>query len=269
MNPDFSFTQSDFRFLVRTIKKAGKTALTIQRSEFQVNRKSDTSIVTRADTETQDYIINRLTKRFPGINLIHEENFDSSVNSMSPDTLSAIIDPIDGTAMFSMHLPFWCVSLGIFAGYRPLYGFVYSPGCGMFFHNDNNFAFCNGRMVTAEKNVPLERETNIFCATEVPREYILSTPGKIRNLGSTALHASLLSDNRRNRTIAFLGSGFLWDWAGAIPVLLKSGCSLRYLTGREVDFAEVAANGYRFPEIMMAYSHEDLSIVRGFFGGKR
>jgi fructose-1,6-bisphosphatase/inositol monophosphatase family enzyme len=216
MNPDFSFSRSDLRFLAGTVRRAGNRALAIQRGGFQVNRKSDTSIVTRADTETQDYIISSLSKRFPGINLIHEENFDSSVNSMNPDTLSAIIDPIDGTAMFSMHLPFWCVSLGIFAGYRPLYGFVYSPGCGMFFHNDDKGAFCNDRLVTADKNVPLERETNIFCATEVPREYILSTPGKIRNLGSTALHASLLSDNRRNRTIAFLGTDSS-GLGGAIP----------------------------------------------------
>ena len=133
--------------------------------------------------------------------------------------MSAIIDPIDGTAMFSMHLPEWCVSVGIFRGYTPVYGFVYSPGFDMLFYNDDSNAYLNGRPLKADRNISVDNETNIFSASEVSNRFIVDFPGKIRNLGSTALHACLAADNARNRTLAFIGKSNIWDWAGAVPGL--------------------------------------------------
>ena len=255
----------DIRFLVSIVRKAGKKAQAIQKKGFEITRKKDTSIVTRADTEVQDFLIRRISSRFPGINLIHEENFDRSVTNIEKDTLSAIIDPVDGTAMFSMYLPFWCVSVGIFRGFEPVYGFVYSPGCDMLFHCDDTSSYCNGRILTVDRELTVDAETNIFYASEVPRLYTLSSPGKIRNLGSTALHACLISDNRRNRALTFIGSGYLWDWAGAIPVIKKAGGNVRYLSGEEVDISEVVTNRYRFPQTMVAYSPDDFELVKSLF----
>jgi myo-inositol-1(or 4)-monophosphatase len=256
---------SDLRFFAKIVLKAGKKARRIQKHGFSAARKDDASIVTEADTLAQEYLVKKISARFKDAAIICEENFDRSKNLMDKEKLSVIIDPVDGTAVFSMGLPFWCVSVGIFDGFKPAYGFIYSPGCGMFFSNDDHSAFCNGRVIKADKQLAPESETNVFFASDLLKNYELAAPGKIRNLGSTALHAVFIADNKKSRGIAFVGSGNLWDWAAAIPILQKSGAGVKYMSGREIDFSEVAANAYRFPEVMLAYSAHDFESAKKIF----
>jgi len=259
------FTPDDFQFIQSLVKKAGKVALNIQQSDLAITRKGDSTIVTRADFEVQELLISELSVRFPHAVFIHEENFDRSKRLLNDDTLAFIIDPIDGTAMYSMHLPIWCISIGIFTGFNPLYGFVYSPGSDMFFRNDNDHAYLNDIPVTVDQDILLEKETNIFYASEIPGIFNIDFPGKIRNLGSTALHACLTVDNRRNRVLAFIGEAYLWDWAGAIPIILKAGGLVRYLSGRKPDYREIIENNYQLKEYLISTSSKDFPSIQNIF----
>ena len=258
-------SSKDLQFFKKITFAAGQKASVIQRSGFQSSRKDDTTIVTEADKSTQDYLVKKISNRFKEMNFVYEENFDRNIMNMADGKLTAIIDPIDGTAMFSMNLPFWCVSVGIFSGFEPVYGFIYSPGCNMFFYNDDENALCNEKIITADKSLIPESETNIFFASELIKTYNLTTVGKIRNLGSTALHAVLIANNIASRGLAFIGSGNLWDWAGAIPILAKANCNIKYLSERDVVFKEVAENRYEFPETLLAYSSDDFNLVKQMF----
>ena len=124
-------------------------------------RKDDHSIVTHADIYIQDHLVKKISRRFPSFTFIGEET-PADRDVLAPDKVSVIIDPIDGTAMYSMHLPIWCVSIGIFFGYKPVYGFVYSPGCGMMFHSDNECAWLNGNRLRVDPDIDIDNETNIF-----------------------------------------------------------------------------------------------------------
>lgn len=250
------------------MSEAGAIAHKIQKGDLQLERKEDLSIVTAADYAVQEHLIDKLSSRFKNMNFIHEENFDRAQVNVDDETLSAIIDPIDGTAMFSMHLPFWCVSLGIFKGYKPLYGFVYSPGSDLYFYNDNENAFCNENIVTIDDNIVIDRETNLFYASEAEKQFDVSFPGKVRNLGSTALHACLITDNRRNRALAFIGQSYLWDWAGAMPIILKAGGRIKYIDNTDIDFKRVINNNYHFEKNMLAYTGNDFNKIKSFFKKK-
>ena len=107
------------------------------------------SIVTQADIWVQNYLIEKISERFPEFQFISEEKTNHNTD-FSGDKISVIIDPIDGTAMFSMHLPIWCVSIGIFKGYTPLYGFVFSPGSDLLFYNDDNSSYLNGKKLISD-----------------------------------------------------------------------------------------------------------------------
>jgi len=259
------FNESDFVFFKDLVIRAGMLARDIQNDRLEITRKADTSIVTQADLAVQELLIDSISRRYENFNFIHEEEFDRSKVNISDDTISVIIDPIDGTAMFSMHLPIWCVSVGIFRGYTPLYGFVYSPGSSMLFYNDDENSYLNDEIVTVDKNLMVNPETNIFYASEVQRIYKMDFPGKIRNLGSTALHACLTTDNRRNRLLAFVGQAFLWDWAGAIPIILRAGGNLRYINGDEVDYKKIVHNNYALPNYLIAYNCNDFESVQKVF----
>ena len=163
--------------------------------------------------------------------------------------------------MYSMHLPIWCVSIGIFFGFTPAYGFVYSPGCGMMFHSDNESSWLNGNRLSIDNNLDIDNETNIFYSSEI-RDVKINFTGKVRNLGSTALHACLTTDNMRNRTLAFIGKSYLWDWAGAIPVMEKAGVTVRYIDGRELDYAKIIENNYEFEDYAVAYTCSDFEAIR-------
>ncbi len=260
-----AFSKDDFMFFKDLLIEAGTAARKLQKDTITVTRKSDRSIVTQADLMVQDLLMKRISARHGDYMFIMEENNSGASPDISDDTVTVVIDPIDGTAMFSMHLPEWCVSVGIFRGRMPVYGFVYSPGCDMFFYNDDNGAYLNDRPVRADRTISIDNETNIFVASEAGSRFDILFPGKIRNLGSTALHACLAVDNVRNRTLAFIGKSRLWDWAGAMPIIRKAGCMMKYISGEDVDVQEVIRNDYRLLDYVIVYNSDDFESVRSIF----
>jgi len=262
MNKNF-LSGDDINFFIEIVKTAGDAAFRFQKSDMDIYRKEDRSIVTEADINSQKFLIEKIKSRFTEFNFICEENISEN-STLEQNKINVIIDPIDGTAMFSMHLPFWCVSVGIFAGDTPSYGFVYSPGCDLLFHTDNNNSYLNGMKLEVDYKTPIEKETNIFYSSEI-KGVKINFPGKARNLGSTALHACLTTDNRRNRLLAFIGKSYLWDWAGAIPIIQKAGGRLLYLDGRRIDYLKIAANGFELEDYAVAYNCNDFELVKNIF----
>jgi myo-inositol-1(or 4)-monophosphatase len=259
------FKTADFNFFKSLMLEAGAAAMQIQDDAIEIKRKSDNSIVTKADLLVQDLLMHKIAARYPDINFIQEENYSGRSSTVQDETVSAIIDPIDGTAMYSMHLPIWSVSVGIFKGYTPRYGFVYSPGFHMLFYNDDSSAYLNDKVTKVVRDFTIDTETNIFFASEIQNTFTIDFPGKIRNLGSTALHACLTIDNARNRTLAFIGRSHLWDWAGAIPIVIKAGGNVRYLSGQEIDFRDVIHNEYRPLDYVVVYNSDNFESVRKIF----
>jgi fructose-1,6-bisphosphatase/inositol monophosphatase family enzyme len=262
------FKEQDINFFKKLIVEAGALASGIQGGVIEVTRKDDTSIVTQADMAVQDFLMRKIAARYDKVRFIHEENYRRDNSLFADGELSIVIDPIDGTAMYSMYLPVWCVSIGVFGGAVPYYGFVYSPGFNMLFYNDDDHAYLNDKIKRVDDSIQIDRETNIFYASEVHDEYEIVFPGKIRNLGSTALHACLTIDNRRNRTLAFIGRSHLWDWAGAIPIIQKAGGHTRYISGGDVQYREIIEHDCKLPDYLVAYNHEDFTVIQNIFKRK-
>jgi myo-inositol-1(or 4)-monophosphatase len=259
------FKPADFAFFKSLLTEAGELGTDMQKGVLEVRRKHDGSIVTQADLAVQELLIERISGRYADFHFVYEENFAGDILDIDDETVTVIIDPIDGSAMYSMYLPIWCISIGIFKGYSPLYGFVYSPGLDLYFHNDDRHAYLNDEIRLVEKVIQLDSESNIFHASEVHGGFFINFPGKIRNLGSTALHACLTVDNTRNRAVAFIGKSNLWDWAGAIPVILKARGNLKYLSGADIDYRAVIHNSYMFPDYLISYNVPDFETIKKIF----
>ncbi|HNX22985.1 MAG TPA: inositol monophosphatase family protein [Spirochaetota bacterium] len=258
-----TLSQNDIKFFLDLVNSAGSTALQMQRGILEIQRKEDSTIVTQADIWVQNYLTEKISERFNDFQIISEEKTNYNTD-FSRDRISVILDPIDGTAMFSMHLPIWCISIGIFKGYTPIYGFVFSPGSDLLFYNDDNNSYLNGKKLISDPTVIIEKETNIFYSSEI-RGVKINFPGKVRNLGSTALHACLTADNSRNRLLAFIGKSYLWDWAGAIPILIKAGVKLKYLNGSDLDYKAIIENNFELEDYAVAYNAEDFALIKNIF----
>jgi myo-inositol-1(or 4)-monophosphatase len=259
-----SFSKDDIAFIKNLMIEAGELCAAIQKRGVTVRKKKDSTIITEADIQVQEMLVRGIERRFPEMKFIHEENQEKNYRDVREDTWLAVIDPLDGTAVYSMGLPTWSISIGFFFGFEPKYGFVFSPPSNLFYHNDDIAAYRNGLQIAVDPEMNIDSESNLFVTAEIFRSYHVSFPGKVRNLGSTALHGCLVADNAITRTIAYIGRSYLWDWGGVIPIVVRAGGSLRYLSGKTLDIQQIIANGCSLPEYCIAHSVNIFEEIRGF-----
>ncbi len=232
------------------IKKAGKIALSyFLDPRLQKPRlKEDKTIVTEADIDTQNYLVERLTSLTPSYQIVGEETAsnlnDTDIEKLKNTRYIWAIDPVDGTASFSHNLPNWVISLGLLEYGVPIAGWIYAPVWDQLFYAfpDEDNAFLNGeelpKNVYCKDKAEIVDETCLMIDSKTFRKYTLKNfSGKVRSLGSTAFHITLVatgtviaSNSIRNK---------LWDLAGAGAIAKRCNVNLRYFSGEEVNYKEL------------------------------
>ena len=118
------------------------TTASIVATGFDVSTKSDKSIVTTADMETERAFRDRIAERFPHMDVLGEE-FGRSANG---GDFCWVIDPIDGTAEFARHVPLYGCIIGLMYKDRPLLGIIDHRAMDLRCHGVHGLgAFCNGQ----------------------------------------------------------------------------------------------------------------------------
>ena len=64
----------DLPYLIATAREAGRAILEVYETDFQVERKSDSSPITEADLRAHRVITDRLRERYPDIPILSEES---------------------------------------------------------------------------------------------------------------------------------------------------------------------------------------------------
>ena len=82
--------------------------------------KGDDTYVTEADHAVQDFLIDKIEKRFPNVGIIAEEKNIRKQPKEGNEYF--VIDPIDGTAAFVCGLPVWGIALGVIVERQPIAG---------------------------------------------------------------------------------------------------------------------------------------------------
>lgn len=110
---------------VKWAQEVGAKQLTYFRNrDLIIDTKSNVyDVVTQADKESEAYLINRVSARFPDHSVMGEE---SGMHFREGD-FCWIIDPLDGTNNFSQGLPVFCVSIGVQYQGQTVVGVVYAP----------------------------------------------------------------------------------------------------------------------------------------------
>ena len=101
--------------------EAGKIMLKYFKEDNGASYKFDQTIVTKADTEINDYLIEQVKEKYPTHSVDGEEkNFGKSKYVW-------VCDPVDGTLMYSSHIPVAVFSLAFVIDGEPNVGVVYDP----------------------------------------------------------------------------------------------------------------------------------------------
>lgn len=125
-------------------------------SEFQVERKSDRSPVTRADKQAEQTVRELVAKSYPNDALLGEEF--GSISGQSG--FEWIIDPIDGTKSFISGVPLYSTLVGMTIDGEPTIGVIAIPALGEIVVAAKGFGAWYGQMQSdtqVQQNVPLRR----------------------------------------------------------------------------------------------------------------
>jgi 3'(2'), 5'-bisphosphate nucleotidase len=111
--------------------EAGKLILASYKSERTVHLKSDNSPVSRADTDAEQLICERLAALMPDVLVIAEESFAGIPGGLPRRFL--LVDPLDGTREFLSGRDEFTVNIALIEAGQPMVGAIYAPAFGQLY----------------------------------------------------------------------------------------------------------------------------------------
>lgn len=105
-------------------REAGKIIMGYFRHGFTARKKADNSPVTEADIAANNYITSSLSRLYPNIPIIAEE--DETIGS-NDHARFFLVDPLDGTLSFVRGEPEFTVNIALIEKHKPVSGVIYCP----------------------------------------------------------------------------------------------------------------------------------------------
>ena len=214
---------------------AEKLVASWQSSTVSVSVKSDQSLVTSADLEIEQLIINKISKFYSGELIISEE----AASKLRPDQTNDkmwIIDPIDGTTNFAHGHVHSAVSIAYAEGGKMQLGVVNAPLLAQeFYGSRGKGAFLNDNKISVSGLTDLQRA---LVATGFPNKKtdldllirrvrtVLDNCHDLRRIGAATLDICWVACGKLD---AFYESVKLWDFAAAALIAEEAGARVGHL----------------------------------------
>lgn len=129
-------------FAIEIARKAGEIMEKYFYEEGESRYKEDETIVTKADTEINSYLIEKVKESYPSHSVDGEEEKFGNSNYVW------VCDPVDGTAMYARHIPVAVFSLALVIDGESKVGVVYDPFTqNMYTAIKGEGAFVNGNKI--------------------------------------------------------------------------------------------------------------------------
>ncbi len=221
--------------LALAVAASRETLKFFRTSEFQVERKSDRSPVTRADKQTEQLVRSMLAQSFPADSILGEE-----FGSLPGQTdFEWIIDPIDGTKSFISGVPLYSTLVGMTTAGQPQIGVITIPALGEVVIAAKGLGAWYGQSLTQQ---PVNRLTQTFVSKQSRLEDGLMVTSQVDNFShrkAETAYRELESQAYVSRTWGD-GYGYLlvatgraevmvdpivnpWDVAAVAPVIEEAG----------------------------------------------
>jgi myo-inositol-1(or 4)-monophosphatase len=251
---------------IAAARLAGQRAME-ELSFIKVSIKNDSELVTQADAQCQQIIINRIKETYPDHGFIAEEGDEGRIfkqppqGPASPKTASRggdgffwwVIDPIDGTNNFAHRILLFTVSIAVMHKGEPIVGVIFDPATdSMFTAVKGGQAKLNGRRITAG-----EETMNAFSSVGLDSHFDDGVPGwaceimqktRFRNLGTTALQIAYVAKGSLIATI--VNCPKLWDIAAGALIAEAAGAIVSDWQGGKI-----------FPADLDSYEGQELQTI--------
>ncbi|MFH1276452.1 MAG: inositol monophosphatase family protein [Candidatus Woesearchaeota archaeon] len=133
---------------IQACKKAGKVLLEHFTQELVFTDKGNHDLVSEADLASEKAILSVIQEKFP------EDAFFTEKSSFIGKSENVwVIDPLDGTANFSLELPQFAISIALVKNGKPILGVVYHPFLDkMVYAEEGQGAFLNHQKLFLSSN---------------------------------------------------------------------------------------------------------------------
>lgn len=225
------------RVAISAAKKAGKVLL-IKYKNFNrgtVKLKAHHEILTKADLLSEKIILKEIKNNFSNHKILSEEAGQTKNKS---DYLW-LVDPIDGTTNFSMHSPFWCISIGLAYKEKVILGIIYAPILGeLYITEKGKGAKRNNKKIKVSKYT--KKALHTFCHGRENKHFKVAlkyyTYQKLneldcRQLGSAAIELAYVASGR-TESIMIPGVNS-WDVAAGVLMVREAGGKVTDFKGKE------------------------------------
>jgi myo-inositol-1(or 4)-monophosphatase len=235
-------TEWDVGRIVELLLECGRMAVDAQ-AQAPWTLKGDGSLVTAVDRAVEQVLTAAFEQPAAGSFLIGEETVSSRPEAYVQAALANtawIVDPIDGTAPYAHRLSYWGVSIGYARAGRLEHGALFLPAVGeLFITVGDQVHWATGVDVQAPA-------AHVRLAPLTPCAQPLS-PGGLVALGQRYLKSRVfpwpnpvvatdcaivaLSYLMLGRLMGCVGFMYLWDMAGVLPMLARTGIAARLADG--------------------------------------
>jgi fructose-1,6-bisphosphatase/inositol monophosphatase family enzyme len=207
----------------------------------QITVKSDNSIVTTADKEIEQLLASELDHPEESSYFIGEETVSIHDEEYLRKALQQncwIIDPIDGTAPYSIQLPTWGISIGYMRNGVIIEGALYSPATGELIITNGNQVLTSTNSLKAESLMPVKANNRHFNHHGIISISQYTAKRAIINLSNQVFAWSGCVASFQHlifgRILGYVIGAKLWDIAGALPILERLGFVIIAGTGEKV-----------------------------------
>jgi myo-inositol-1(or 4)-monophosphatase len=190
------------------ILREGRSAIEDRRDAGLQFKTTDIDPVTEYDLRSERFIVDKLSRLYPGHRIIGEEGgaYASRAPRAGSSHYTWQVDPLDGTVNFAHGFPMFCISLGLLIDGVPSVGVVYNPATEeLFAAARDHGATLNGRPIRVSATPVLGRSllvTGFAYDTHVSDSNMKNflgfqrTAQATRRIGSCALNLSYTAAGR-------------------------------------------------------------------------
>jgi len=226
---------------------AGRILMKYHKGDFKVDfkDKEKKDPVTAADLESQEYILERLKKEFPGEQVLAEESAEGNIDYSKRVW---IVDPLDGTQRFINKEDGFGVSIGLCIHGIPFLGVVYAPVREVvYFAEKGKGAFIRKGGKTEKIKVSEVKlvsdsvlvESNSARKLKFLEEASDSLPFKKRVLeGSSVLRICMVAKGEADIFIPPSNKACKWDTCGAQVILEEAGGRISDPYGNPLNYKQ-------------------------------
>ncbi|MCW1302883.1 MAG: inositol monophosphatase [Candidatus Parvarchaeota archaeon] len=227
--------ESYIRTAIKAAKESGRVLMHYFGRIEGFNYKKMGDLVSKADKQSENKIIQIIEENFPEHSIFSEE----AGLKLKDSEFLWIIDPLDGSSNFWLGIPYFSISISLIKDKEIILGVVYNPVLRKLYWAElNKGAFLNDQRLRIQTKRELNKFTvSVVTSYQTPflaKNVIINLTGKVYRIltnWSPALDFCLLAEGKIDSIISLKPE--IEDHPAGILIAREAGAKVKYFDGSE------------------------------------